>query len=52
MEIEVIRSVGFNWEILDSSMKYEKIDAQTIKFIVPVKKNSEVTLKYKIRNSW
>lgn len=52
VEIEVIRSVGLNWEILDSSLKYEKVDANTIKFIVPVKKNSEITLKYRIRNSW
>jgi hypothetical protein len=52
VEIEVIRSVGQNWEILDSSIKWEKVDASTIKFIVPVKKNSETTLKYRIRNSW
>lgn len=51
-EIEVIRSVGQNWEILDSNLKFEKIDAYNIKFIVPVKKNSEFILKYKIRNSW
>lgn len=51
-EIEVIRSVGQNWEILDSNLKFEKIDAYNIKFNVPVKKNSEFILKYKIRNSW
>lgn len=52
VEIDVLRWVGQNWEILSASMKYEKEDANTIKFIVPIKKNTETILKYRVRNSW
>lgn len=51
ISVEVERSLGLNWEVLDSSIKYVKKDAQTITFIVPVNKNDETTLKYTVRYS-
>ena len=47
--IEVLRNLGFNWEILNSSLSYEKKDSQKIEFQVPVKADSKTVLKYKIR---
>jgi hypothetical protein len=49
IEVEVERNLGLNWKILESSLKYEKKDAQTIVFKVPVKHDEEVTLSYKVR---
>lgn len=50
--VDVERTMGLNWEILSSSIKYEKQDASTILFKVPVKKNSEATLTYKVRYTY
>ncbi len=52
VEIEVNRVLyNNNWEIISSNQKYDKIDAYTIKFIIPVKKNKEATILYKVRFS-
>lgn len=47
--VEVERYLGYNWEILESSLEYEKKDAQNIIFKVPVDKEKENVLKFKIR---
>ncbi|MCB9258156.1 MAG: DUF4139 domain-containing protein [Ignavibacteriales bacterium] len=49
INVEVERNLGVNWEILNSSLKYEKKNAQTISFTVPVEKDSEAILIYKVR---
>jgi len=41
-----------NWQILSSSQAYEKEDARTILFPVKVPKNSNRTVRYKVRYSW
>jgi hypothetical protein len=35
--------------VRESSHKYIKVDASTLRFDVPVKKGGEVTVKYKIQ---
>lgn len=50
--IEMERNFGSNWQILSSNIPYEKKDAFTVIFKVPVKKNSEAKLEYKVRQSW
>lgn len=47
--VEVERSLGTNWEILNSSHSYEKKDAFNVIFKVPVKKGEESVLKFKVR---
>ena len=37
-----------NWEIRDSSMKYEKHDASTVKFMAEVEPDKEVTITYTV----
>ncbi|MFH1051875.1 MAG: DUF4139 domain-containing protein [bacterium] len=49
VEIEVEKYLGTNWEILDSNFKYEKKDASTVIFKVPVKKDKEEVLTLKVR---
>jgi hypothetical protein len=49
--IEVERNLGLNWEIINSSLKYSKKNAQTIVFEVPVQKDSETKLTYTVRYS-
>ena len=50
--IEVERHLGLNWNVLNSSVKYDKKDAQNIIFKVPVKKDDTTVLKFKIRYSY
>jgi hypothetical protein len=40
------------WEIVESSHEYEKMDAQTIEFRVPVEANGETTVTYTVRYEW
>lgn len=47
--VEVERNLGLNWEILSSSLNYTKKNAQTITFQVPVSKDDETVLTYKVR---
>lgn len=47
--IEVERFLGLNWEILSSSLDYEKKDSQNILFKVPVPEDGETVLKFKVR---
>ena len=49
IRIEVERNLGTNWEILKSSLEYKKKDAFTITFDVPVKKDSETKLTFRVR---
>lgn len=41
-----------NWKIDNSSVDYNKINANTVEFALPVKKGSENTLKYTVRYTW
>ncbi len=38
-----------SWKVVESSHEYESIDAQTIKFKLPLSSNEEVKVRYKIR---
>ncbi|MGQ9599310.1 MAG: DUF4139 domain-containing protein [Anaerolineae bacterium] len=40
------------WEILKASQEYEKTDAQTIEFRVPVKADGEAVVTYTVRYEW
>jgi hypothetical protein len=41
-----------NWKVLSSTQPYEKDDARAIHFNVKVPKNSNRTVKYRVRYSW
>jgi hypothetical protein len=47
--IEVERNLGTNWEILKSSVEYNKKDAFRITFNVPVEADSETKLTFRVR---
>jgi hypothetical protein len=40
------------WEIVESSVKFEKLDAQTIAFDVPVPAKGKAVLAYTVRYRW
>jgi hypothetical protein len=50
--VEVERGLGLYWEILSSSVNYEKKDSQNIVFKVPVKADSETVLKFRVRYTY
>lgn len=40
------------WKVLEASQEYEKLDAQTIEFRVPVKADGEAVVTYTVRYEW
>ncbi len=50
--VQVDRTLGYYWKILNSSLPYEKKDAQNIIFKVPIKKNNETKLSFRVRYSY
>ncbi|MCS6988736.1 MAG: DUF4139 domain-containing protein [Chloroherpetonaceae bacterium] len=50
--IEAERYLGYNWQIVNASREYEKKNATTIVFRVPVPKGKEVVLTFTVRNSY
>jgi len=41
-----------NWEILEASHEWEKIDARTVHFPVQVDAGEEATIQYRVRYTW
>lgn len=41
-----------NWKVADASQKWEKKDAQTVEFAVPVSKDGEAVVTYTVKYSW
>ena len=50
--VDIEKNLFSNWEIISSSMKFEKKNASTILFKLPVKKDSTATLNFKVRYSY
>jgi hypothetical protein len=50
--VEVREPVGGDWEVLNSSFKWTKLDSTTIGFQIPVEKNGAATLDYRVRVHW
>jgi hypothetical protein len=48
VEVEVIETLSGYWRILSSSLPYEILDAQRVKFAVPVAAGSETSLEYTV----
>lgn len=47
--VRVEEPVPGDWEVLSASHKYDKIDAHTLRFDVPVPKDGEVKITYRVR---
>ena len=47
--VTVIEPLYGSWEMMDASHEYTKTDAFTIRFDVPVKKDEEVTVRYRVQ---
>ncbi len=50
--VEVERYLGLNWEILSKTHNFEKKNATTALFRVPVAKGKETTLEFTVRTSY
>jgi hypothetical protein len=50
--IEAERYLGYNWQIINASHNFEKKNATTALFRVPVPKGKEVDLIFTVRNSY
>ncbi|MCS7239680.1 MAG: hypothetical protein NZ651_00265 [Candidatus Bipolaricaulota bacterium] len=46
VEVEVIETLSGYWRILSASFPYEIVDAQRVKFVVPILPGSETALEY------
>jgi hypothetical protein len=47
--VNVIEPIPGDWEILKTSHEYKKIEAHTVQFDVPIEKDREATLQYRVR---
>lgn len=47
--IGIIEPLFGSWKVISSSHKYKKLDAATLRFDVPVGKDKEVKVKYRVR---
>lgn len=47
--VGVIEPIPGDWEILHASHKYKKLEAHTVQFDIPVKKDGETKLQYRVR---
>jgi hypothetical protein len=50
--IDVTENLGTNWEITSSSMPYDKKNAYTVIFHVPVKARGEASVTYTVLHRW
>ncbi|HEX7665249.1 MAG TPA: hypothetical protein VF407_12075 [Polyangiaceae bacterium] len=50
--VEDVEPVGGDWTILKSSLPFEKKDAHTFTFTVPIGARQEVKVTYRVRVSW
>jgi hypothetical protein len=50
--VEVREPVGGDWEVVNSNLKWTKLDATTIGFSIPVEKDGTATLDYRVRVKW
>jgi len=50
--VEVVEPLQGDWEVLQSTHDYEKKDARTILFKVPVPSDAEVVVEYRVRVRW
>jgi len=50
--VRIEENAGGEWEIREASHKYEKVDAVTFTFDVPVPRGQEAIVRYRIRSSW
>jgi hypothetical protein len=51
-QVQVVEPVGGDWEILQSSHTWEKLDAFTFKYTVTVPARGETTIEYRVRVRW
>jgi len=52
IEVLVTEHLWGDWEIRESSHAYNKKDARTIEFVIPVKKDAETVVKYTVLYRW
>jgi hypothetical protein len=50
--VEAREPVGGDWEVVNSNLKWTKLDATTIGFELPVEKDGTATLDYRVRVKW
>ena len=50
--VEAREPVGADWEVVNSNLKWTKLDAATISFEIPVDKDGTATLDYRVRVKW
>lgn len=50
--VEVREPIGGDWEVQSSNLKWTKLDSGTLSFSVPVEKNGNASLDYRVRVKW
>jgi hypothetical protein len=52
VEVDVMEPVGGDWTVIESSHRWERVDARTFRFRVSVPARGETTVTYRVRVKW
>lgn len=52
VEVTIIEPVPGDWEVVQSSHPYTKVEAHTLQYVVKVPKGGKVTVNYRVRMRW
>lgn len=52
VEVDVMEPVGGDWTVLESSHTWERVDARTFRFRVPVPVGATTKVSYRVRVKW
>jgi hypothetical protein len=52
VEVDVMEPIGGDWTILESSHRWERVDARTFRFRVPVAAGDTTKISYRVRVKW
>lgn len=52
VQVTILEPVPGDWEVLRSSHPYEKVEAHTLQYVVPVPKEGKTAVTYRVRMRW
>ncbi len=52
IEVDLIEPIGGDWQILSSTHAYERLDAHTFRYRLPIAANGEIEVRYTARVRW
>jgi hypothetical protein len=52
VQVTIIEPVPGDWEVIRTSLPYDKVEAHTLQYVVTVPKDGKTTVNYRVRMRW